>query len=165
MIALLMALAVVLMADAVAAEPSDLRPDLRVGFDGVYRTGSWTPLTVEFPAPPEYAPPAVCVWVEDPDGQYVRSTAAPVEIGADGRREARLTVRFGRPSGRVLVEAVRAADGGDAGGLERTAATPQALPTPVPATDTIMLVLGDLPAAERASRLLASRQPASHPLA
>ena len=159
MIALLMALAVVLMADAVAAEPSDLlsdlRADLRVGFDGVYRTGSWTPLTVEFPASPENAPPAVCVWVEDPDGQYVRSTAAPVEIGADGRRAARLTVRFGRPSGRVLVEAVRGADGDDANGLERTAATPQSLPAPVPATDTIMLVLGDLPAAERASRLLA----------
>jgi hypothetical protein len=53
MIALLMALAVVLMADTVAADRPDLRVDLRVGFDGVYRTGSWTPLTVEFPAPPE----------------------------------------------------------------------------------------------------------------
>ena len=159
MIALLMALAVVLMADAVAADMpdlrADLRPDLRVGFDGVYRTGSWTPLTIEFPASPENAPPAVCVWVEDPDGQYVRSIAAPVEIGADGRRAARLTVRFGRPSGRVLVEAVRGADGDDASGLGRRAATPQSLPTPISATDTIMLVLGDLPAAERASRLLA----------
>ena len=92
MIALLMALAVVLMADAVAADMpdlrADLRPDLQVGFDGVYRTGSWTPLTVEFPASPENAPPAVCVWVEDPDGApwevYAVLADAPVESGVAG---------------------------------------------------------------------------------
>jgi hypothetical protein len=156
------ALAVLLMAEAVAADRPEPRADLRVGFDGVYRTGSWTPLTVEYPATLEDAPAAVHVWVEDPDGQYVRSPAAAVEIGADGRRTARLTVRFGRPTARVLVDAVRAADGGGSDrGAEfasvagRTAAMPQSLPAPIPATDTVMLVLGDLPAAERASRLLA----------
>lgn len=162
MIAFLVSLAVLLMADAVAAdrpEPrAELRARLRVGFDGVYRTGSWTPLTVEFPASLEEAPRAVCVWIEDPDGQYVRSTPAPLMTGTDGRRVARLTVRFGRPTARVLVEEVRGTDGGataPASGLERTDATPQSLPAPIAATDTVMLVLGDLPAAERASRLLA----------
>jgi hypothetical protein len=165
MIAFLVALAALLMADTVAAEMPDLRADLRVGFDGVYRTGSWTPLTVELPATPENGPlavTAVCAWVEDPDGQYVRSPSAPVELGADGRRTARLTVRFGRPTARVLVEAVHEADGDAASGRERTAAIPRSLPAPVPASDTIMLALGDLPAAERASRLL-TRDDGSRP--
>ncbi len=147
MIALVLTLAGLVMGEAVAADHLDARPHLRVGFDGVYRTGSWTPLTVEFPTSAADLPRAVCVWVEDPDGQYVRSPAAPVETGADGRPVARLTVRFGRPNARVLVEEIRGADGG-------TASAPQSLPAPVPATESVMLVLGDLPAAERASRLL-----------
>jgi hypothetical protein len=157
MIALVLVLTGLLMAEALAADPPDLRPDLRVGFDGVYRTGSWTPLTLEFPASASDLPQAVCAWVEDPDGQYVRSPAAPVEIGPDGRPVARLTVRFGRPTARVLVESVRETAGsasGLASGLERTAAVPQSLPSPIPATDSVMLVLGELPAADRASRLL-----------
>jgi hypothetical protein len=147
MIALVLTLAGLVMGEAVATDHPDARPHLRVGFDGVYRTGSWTPLTVEFPASAADPPQAVCVWVEDPDGQYVRSPAASVETGADGRPAARLNVRFGRPNTRVLVEGVRGADGG-------TASTPQSLPAPLPATESVMLVLGDLPAAERASRLL-----------
>ena len=154
MIALLLALFCIVTTNAVAAEAYDLR----VGFDGVYRTGSWTPLTLEFPAPPDAAgntppktaPQAVAAWVEDPDGQYVRSPVAPVERGADGRSMARLTVRFGRPTGRVVIEKVFADDKG----FEQTGAERQSLPAPIPATDTVMLVLGDLPAAERASRLM-----------
>ncbi|MFM7290243.1 MAG: hypothetical protein ACKO6B_03310, partial [Planctomycetia bacterium] len=141
--------------------------EVRVGFDGVYRTGSWTPLTVEFPgtdSPSGLVPRAVHAWVEDPDGQYVRSPAALVEIGADGRPSARLTVRFGRPTARVLIEP--AADTGSGGTAPASAGdepwslplanvTRHSLPSPLPATETVMLVLGDLPAAERASRLLA----------
>jgi len=168
MIALLLALFCMITADAVAAEAYDLR----VGFDGVYRTGSWTPLTLTFPAAPDAAgatlpasvPQAVAAWVEDPDGQYVRSPAAAVERDADGRAVARLTVRFGRPTGRVLIEQVSEANSGamtDASPVERdrqvfepTSVERQSLPAPIPATDTVMLVLGDLPAAERASRLM-----------
>jgi hypothetical protein len=141
--------------------------EVRVGFDGVYRTGSWTPLTVEFSATDGRSgavPRAVHAWVEDPDGQYVRSPAAPVEIGGDGRPSARLTVRFGRPSARVLIEpaAEVAADGTAAvsagpepAALQRANVTRHSLPAPLPAAETVMLVLGDLPAAERASRLQA----------
>jgi hypothetical protein len=166
MIGFIVALACLLTATAGAAEV----PELRVGFDGVYRTGAWTPLTIEFPAVRPAAgglaqpvPRAVHAWVEDPDGQYVRSPAAPVEIDADGRGVARLTVRFGRPSARVRVEpavdaganAASSPLGGGPEGLDRPAGTRYSLPAPIPATETVMLVLGDLPAAERASRLLA----------
>ena len=131
-----------------AATPSDVK----VGFAGVYRTGSWTPLVVEF-STESAAPEAVCVWVEDPDGQYVRSPAAVVTAGADARRRARLTVRFGRPTARVLVEEVPA--GTAAVACDPTALARRAVAAPIPSSDTVLLVLGDLPAAERASRLLA----------
>ena len=166
MIALVLALAGLFVADAGAADHQDVRPDVRVGFDGVYRTGAWTPLTLEFPASASDLPQTVAVWVEDPDGQYVRSPAAPVEVGADGRPMARLTVRFGRPTARVLVEVthssgemtpargddMRANDGDSGRGWP--AGTQYSLPAPISSTDSVMLVLGDLPAAERASRLL-----------
>ena len=149
MIALVLALAVLAMGGAVATDHLDTRPHLRVGFDGIYRTGSWTPLTLEFPtsASASELPEAVRVWVEDPDGQFVRSPAAAVETGPDGRPVARLTVRFGRPNPRVLVEESWGV-GGEA------AAVPQSVPAAIPATESVMLVLGDLPAAERASRLM-----------
>jgi hypothetical protein len=165
----LAALLCMLTAHAAAAEPHDLR----VGFDGVYRTGSWTPLTLTFPAPtdaagttlPETVPQAVAAWVEDPDGQYVRSPVAAVERGADGRGVARLTVRFGRPTGRLRIEHIPAAGSGTGPGaslaapgrqpFQPTTLETQVVPAPIPATETVMLVLGDLPAAERASRLLA----------
>ena len=155
MIAFALALATCLIAGAAAAEAPHVRPDLRVGFEGVYRTGSWTPLTLEFPAGTSASdlPRAVRVWVEDPDGEYVRSPEATVETGADGRPVARLNVRFGRPTARVRVEDGRSADGGDSD-REWTAGEQRSLPPPIPATDSVMLVLGDLPAAERASRLL-----------
>jgi len=134
---------------AAAAEPPP--GDVRVGFDGVYRTGSWTPLVVEF-ADPSTAPPAVCAWVEDPDGQYVRSPPAPVERAGGAPARARLTVRFGRPTGRVLIEEVTP---GMVRTADRAAVPVRMLPPPLPAGADIVLVLGDLPAAERASRLLA----------
>jgi len=157
MIALVLALVFIATTNAVAAEAFDLR----VGFDGVYRTGSWTPLTLEFPAPGDApaatVPQAVAAWVEDPDGQFVRSPVAPVERDADGRPVARLTVRFGRPTGRVNIERVFADDKifTDDKGFEQRGVERQSLPAPIPATDTVMLVLGDLPAAERSSRLMA----------
>jgi len=121
---------------ASAAEPGGW--EATIGFDGVYRTGSWTPLLIT-PAT------ATRIWVEDPDGELVGyppvvEPGATGQGGADGPR--RFRVRFGRPAGRVLVE------NGDG--------PPAALRLPVAleSTDEILLVIGDLPSAERAARLL-----------
>lgn len=140
---------------ALAAATEDARvADVRPGFAGVYRTGSWTPLEIEFRE--AAAPRAVCAWVEDPDGQYVRSPAAPV-VGSPPR--AVVTVRFGRPVGRVLIEEVAgeqsAVAPADAVAAERSGLAVRMLSPPLPAAERIMLVLGDLPAADRASRLMA----------
>jgi hypothetical protein len=112
-----------------------------VGFGGVYRTGSWTPLVIELPAgeEPLYAS------VEDPDGQWLASPPARVDR-VDGRAVARFCVRFGRPSGRVLLHRTPLP----------TAATLLTLPPPIPSTERVLLSFGDPAGIDRAARLLAS---------
>lgn len=115
---------------------------LQAGFDGVYRTGSWTPLVIGLG---DGATGAAYASVEDPDGQWVTSPPMPIEVAADGRAIVRFCVRFGRPSGRVLVHREP----------EPTAASSLSLPAPIPSTDTVQIVLGDLVGIDRAARLLA----------
>lgn len=133
--------------------------DVDVGFAGVYRTGSWTPVTVTFAAGAAAAE-TVRVAVEDPDGQQVWSPPARVVAEPDGRRIARLVVRFGRPSPGIIVETAPADSGGQRGRPEKPVR--RSLPTPLPSSESVFLSLGDLPAAERASRLL-SREDGSRP--
>jgi hypothetical protein len=115
-----------------------------IGFDGVYRTGSWTPLTVEYAAT-EAAPEAVAAWVEDPDGQFVRSPPARIAERADGAGIATARVRFGRPAGRLRIES-----GGAGGAGEEPRFVEVDLPPAIPATDRALLLIGDLPALEPA---------------
>jgi len=119
--------------------------DVTVGIGGVHRTGDWTPIVVDpgggVPAGTEWR-----VWVEDPDGQWVRSPGAVAAAGANGT-PLRFRARFGRPAGGVRVE--RSSDTG--GGTQTLVSTPPALA----AGETTFLVIGDLEAAERATRLMA----------
>ena len=117
--------------------------EVTVGIGGVHRTGDWVPIVV---APDGDLPPeAAChVWVEDPDGQWVRSPSA---TASPASRALRFRARFGRPAGGVQVEVPDAA-----GRMQRTlVAIPPALAT----GESTLLVIGDLEAAERASRLTA----------
>jgi hypothetical protein len=117
---------------------------LAVGFGGTYRSGSWTPLVVTSAAgaaEPIAVGERLHVWVEDPDGQFVRSPPVTAVADAAGRAAARCCVRFGRPSGRVRVE-------------RGTRMFDCRVGQPVPATERVLLVCGDLPAAGRAVRLV-----------
>ncbi len=131
----------VVAATAAAADSESPTAGPWVGFGGVYRTGSWTPLVVDVPdgEGPIYAS------VEDPDGQWLASPPARVER-VDGRAVARFCVRFGRPSGRVLLHRTPLP----------TASTPVTLPPPIPSTDRVLLVLGEPAGIDRAARLLAT---------
>ena len=137
-------LAVVIMAGLVLllASPSRSRAegtiDVAVGIAGSARTGSWTPVVVESDAAAMHAS------AEDPDGQFVRSPAA----AAPGR--SRFQVRFGRPQAPLLLESN--------GTNGRAVFTRLAAPAPLPSSELVLLVIGDLPAAERAARLLAGEQ-------
>lgn len=144
------AVAAGLAVSAASAAPAAVA-HVGVGFGGVYRTGSWTPLTIEFEQ--ATAPAAVRVWVEDPDGQYVGSPVVPVEIAGGGPPRAQVAVRFGRPVGRVRIEELGA--GRPEAPASGGSLPVQMLPPPLPAVENVMLVLGDLPAADRASRLMA----------
>lgn len=120
-----------------------------VGFAGAYRAGSWTPVVVS-PADPATAGAGdtIHVWAEDADGQFVRSPPVTLEA-RDGERPpaARVRLRVGRPAGRVRIEHTR--------GSQATTSE-QPLPQPLPATHRVLLVLGDVPAARRAVRLIAA---------
>lgn len=119
---------------AVAAEPADA---VRIGFDGRFRAGSWTPVTVTDAPDGD----VLHVAVQDPDGAFVRS---PPAVSAGGR--ASFHVRCGRPGGRLRVEN---ATTGEAAEMD--------LPTPLPATAEVWLLLGDLPALGRVARLVPRR--------
>ncbi|MFN7814292.1 MAG: hypothetical protein ACK5SI_16735, partial [Planctomycetia bacterium] len=127
-----------------AAAPE--RPDVAVGFAGVYRAGAWTPVVVRATGSDGSRPDdAVHVWAQDPDGQFVRSPSARVATGADGRGRATARVRVGRPASRLRVESAAAAGAGEGGRFAEVD-----LPAAIPATARALLVVGDLPAIEPA---------------
>lgn len=137
---------------ACLAGPGQVRsaaPDIVVGLDGDWRLGSWTPVTVSWPADAVGDDDRARVAVEDPDGQFVVSPPLVLDRDAEGRATASAAVRFGRPSHRVRV------------GLEAGAATGReplaehvVTGTAVPSASGVAIVFGDLPAAGRALRLV-----------
>ena len=126
------------------AEPGRL--DVAAGFGGRWRIGSWTPLVVSATDGGLEAGQEVRVWAEDDDGQLVRSPAALAAQVGD-RVEARLCVRFGRPSGRYRIDV--ASPGGGA-----TTTTEDRLVDPIVSTDHVIVAYGDLPPVTRAARLV-----------
>jgi len=119
--------------------------DVAVGFGGVHRTAAWTPIVVTLGGDAPAGGPWH-VWVEDPDGQWVRSPAG-VESAASGRRSLRFRARFGRPGG-----AVRVAGPGAAGQMQPVTVS---IPAANPGDEPLVLVIGDCEPAERAVRFMA----------
>ncbi|MEO1992927.1 MAG: hypothetical protein ABGW78_13400, partial [Pirellulales bacterium] len=119
----------------------DISPEqISVGFNGFYRTGSWTPIWIELAEEksPLYAS------VQDPDGQWVISPPADIKK-KDNTFLARFCVRFGRPNGNVLIHHEKSI----------TNATSISLSPPAPSTDKVILVIGKPVGIERVGRLLA----------
>lgn len=144
------AIAVGLAPLAIAAEPTIAADTdawrIDVGFAGGYRAGSWTPMVVVPPDAAAAAGDVIHVWAEDADGQFVRSPPAAISAPVgQGTAAARVCLRVGRPTGRVRIERVVS---GSSTTSERT------LPEPLAATQRVLLVLGDVPAARRAARLV-----------
>jgi hypothetical protein len=127
------------------AESGRLASTVAAGFDGRWRVGSWTPLVVSATGTGLEAGSEVRIWAEDDDGQFVRSPAA-IAASAGSSVEARLCVRFGRPTGRYRVEV------SGPNGAVRT--MEDRLLEPIASTDHVVVVYGDLPAVARAVRLV-----------
>lgn len=79
--------------------PAEDRPRLRIGFDGSYKVGCWTPIDVDFGAGLE-TPKTCSVIVPDADGN---ETTAPLEQVADGRFAGEF--RSGRLNAAIRVQA------------------------------------------------------------
>jgi len=121
------------------------------GIGGAWRTGSWTPVVVTMPATAEAEPGHVRVWAEDADGQLVAAPATAL-ARTDGGASARFRVRFGRPTGRLVVE--RLPPDGTAGhGAPPAAPATTIGGEHVPSDEGVTLAYGDLPALPAASRL------------
>jgi len=154
--------ALALVAVAVVAAggpPANAAPGwaIDVGLAGAFRAGSWTPLRLAPPADADaMAGDRVFVWAQDPDGEFVRAPAASLRPAAGGGLEAHTCVRVGRPTARVFIERVPQASGDV--GLVPVAppegAIEMLLAEPIPSTHRVLVVLGDLPAAGRAARLM-----------
>lgn len=147
---------------ALAAGPSlaiqiaDPVPPLgELGIDGVYRNGAWTSLRVRQPVQPAGF---VRAWVEDVDGQWVGSPPVPVRGPGDRHSIAPLSVRPGRPGGRVRIEflpdAALPADRPGSTAVETTEL--QAGAGEASSTTPLVLIVGNLPTAAAAVRLVAS---------
>jgi hypothetical protein len=136
-------------------------PAIHLGLGGIYRNGSWTVLTVRQPG---FQQSQVRAWVEDADGQWVGSPLAPLRATADGVGEAQLRVRPGRPGGRLRIESLpdQPTDASPGTAAPVTAerigglAEVQAASDGVPSTTPLVLVVGNLPAATAAVRLVAT---------
>jgi hypothetical protein len=116
-----------------------------VGFAGVSKTAVWTPVRVRLPA--DDTATRVRVWAADPEGQPVGSPWRPLAETAGGDHEATLHVRLGRPEGDLAIEFERAGQG--VSGRQAVDFFP-----PLPQSSSLLLVIGDVPAAARAVRLL-----------
>jgi hypothetical protein len=142
-VALLSVNAAVLAADR--GTPDVFR--VTAGIGGLRRTGAWTPIVVSSTSGAVQPGDSLHVSVEDPDGQFVRSPPAVATDAGEGRTTARFSVRFGRPSGRVRVEREHPGGAG-------TLVEEHRLGEPIPATEGVVVIYGDLPAAARAVRLI-----------
>lgn len=140
-----------LMTAADRGDAAELR--VAAGIGGLRRTGAWTPVVVSSTTGNMRAGTSLQVSVEDPDGQFVRSPPAMAVDAGEGRVAARFSVRFGRPTGRVRVEREPSGDVGAGIVIEE-----HRLGEPIPATQGVVVVYGDLPAAARAVRLVDREQ-------
>jgi hypothetical protein len=136
-----------------------LELEVDVGFGGVYRAASWTPIRLvsrQQQDGPEVlrVGQQVRLAAEDPDGQFVWSPPLDVVAGPDGRATATGYLRFGRPSGRLRIETHDAT---------ATQIDEVSLPPPLASTERVILFVGDVPAAERASRMMI-REDGSRPV-
>lgn len=145
------------IAGVVSADTAMSDWSVDIGLAGAYRAGSWTPLRLVPSADSGAAAgDLVFVWAQDPDGQFVRSPAAELRPARGRGLAAEVSVRVGRPVGRVIIQrasrdvadAPAAAVASPDGDFETT------LGEPIPSTHRVLVVLGDLPAAGRAARLM-----------
>lgn len=136
---------VVAIAVSITAPIANIRAEetrVSLGIDGTHRTGAWTPVTVRLPSP---GPGAVRIAVEDPDGQFVASP--PVASESDSTTFT-TCIRPGRPLARLRI----LSEGKEIATVESIEPRPG---NTAASTTPLLLVVGNVPAAASAARLVA----------
>lgn len=128
--------------------------DVRIGFDGVYKLGCWTQLTVTLRGGAEPAKGRITATLPDTDGVATTVStpaSAPVEIGAAKPTTVNLFIRPGQQSGELTIRLL------DADGHE--VASRRFDPTPIRSESTTASTFPQgFPATARLAILVGARQ-------
>jgi hypothetical protein len=134
------ATAFVILGSTVGAEQSDALAirDLQIGFDGAYKVGSWTPLSVTVQsAPDSSARGDVSIQLDDGDGIVTTFREEDIAVPADEEVVVRTLVKPGRPQGVIKVSFKT-----DKGVAERTF-TENDFPPALLATQELFVEIGE----------------------
>ena len=132
--------------------------EVEVGVGGTPRAGFVTPVSLRLSAGSQLLGDGqVAVAAEDPDGQWVQSPPVRLSAVADGGKAARLLVKLGRRGGdlRIVTLAATAAPPDDPANQQPAVVEKISLDSVFESTQELLLVLGSLTNADRATRLAA----------
>jgi hypothetical protein len=132
--------------------------EVEVGVGGTPRAGFVTPVSLRLPVGSQLPGDGwVAVAAEDPDGQWVQSPPVRFAPASGGGMVARLLVKLGRRGGDLQILTLAESDGPAVDPAIRQPATIEQIPlaTMVESTQELLLVLGTLANADRATRLAA----------
>ena len=127
-----------------------------IGLDGIVRAGHWTPVTLRIPQ--SLAQPStryVAVEAKDPDGQWLRSPLVRPTLINDTQWAARLLVKIGSRDSTIRAVVIDTAEpNADRSHLSQiVAAKIVPIPQLLESSQEVLMLLGDLENATRASRL------------
>ncbi|MDG1992464.1 MAG: hypothetical protein P8J43_08350 [Pirellulales bacterium] len=129
-----------------------------IGFDGIVRAGHWTPVTLHIPQ--SLAQPStrfVAVEAQDPDGQWLRSPLVRPTLINDAQWAARLLVKIGGRDSTIRAVVIDTTEpNADRSHLAQVVAS-KIVPIPqlLESSQEVLMLLGDLENATRATRLAA----------
>ena len=136
--------------------------EVEVGVGGTPRAGCVTPVSLQLSSGSQVPGDGwVAVAAEDPDGQWVQSPPVRLSPVATSGAAARLLVKLGRRGGDLQIVTLTQAAGrtadpsGHPANLQVAAVEQIALPNVFESTQELLLVLGTLANADRATRLAA----------
>jgi len=113
---------------------------IRLGFDGKYKVGLWTPVWVTLAGGAETVSGRVVLTAPDGDGvptRYTTDDTQPVELPAGAEKTVLLYAKFGRVHGRVTVDVK-----GEDGILASRSFSPGQIPAAVLATEELIVTAG-----------------------
>ncbi len=128
----------VLMTSTATADELATLEEIRVGIDGVYKLGQWTPVQVSIRTGNEPFQGHFVVQTDDPNGvaaQYVGSTIA---VAPNSVASTTTYVKFGQPSSDLRVMLQR-----DDGRQVARQLSPAELPAPLPSDQQLLMSLGN----------------------